>query len=111
MKSGMKYLIESFYRSIREGTPPPIPDWVAELIERHRRYETKGATYVLRRVDLPPGSDPSERLPTPVVGGLPSLAPRREGNVVRRAGTDLMGECSATGGVALLQQQGHFALH
>ncbi len=25
MKSGMKYLIESFYRSIREGTPPPIP--------------------------------------------------------------------------------------
>lgn len=25
MKSGMKYLIEAFYRSIREGTPPPIP--------------------------------------------------------------------------------------
>jgi predicted dehydrogenase len=25
MKSGMKYLIESFYRSIREGTPVPIP--------------------------------------------------------------------------------------
>jgi predicted dehydrogenase len=25
MKSGMKHLIESFYRSIREGTPPPIP--------------------------------------------------------------------------------------
>jgi predicted dehydrogenase len=25
MKSGMKYLIESFYRSIVEGTPPPIP--------------------------------------------------------------------------------------
>jgi predicted dehydrogenase len=25
MKSGMKYLIESFYRSISEGTPPPIP--------------------------------------------------------------------------------------
>jgi predicted dehydrogenase len=25
MKSGMKYLIESFYRSIREGTPDPIP--------------------------------------------------------------------------------------
>jgi predicted dehydrogenase len=24
-KSGMKYLIESFYRSIAEGTPPPIP--------------------------------------------------------------------------------------
>ena len=25
MKSGMKYLIESFYRSIKEGTPVPIP--------------------------------------------------------------------------------------
>ena len=25
MKSGMKYLIESFYRSINDGTPPPIP--------------------------------------------------------------------------------------
>jgi hypothetical protein len=25
MKSGMKYLIESFYRSIIEDTPPPIP--------------------------------------------------------------------------------------
>lgn len=25
MKSGMKYLIESFYRSIADGTPPPIP--------------------------------------------------------------------------------------
>ena len=25
MKSGMKYLIESFYRSIAEGTPVPIP--------------------------------------------------------------------------------------
>jgi predicted dehydrogenase len=25
MKSGMKYLIESFYRSITEGAPPPIP--------------------------------------------------------------------------------------
>lgn len=25
MDSGMKFLIESFYRSIREGTPPPIP--------------------------------------------------------------------------------------
>ena len=25
MKSGMKHLIESFYRSIREGTPVPIP--------------------------------------------------------------------------------------
>jgi predicted dehydrogenase len=25
MKSGMKYLIESFYRSIEHGTPPPIP--------------------------------------------------------------------------------------
>ena len=25
MKSGMKYLIESFYRSITEGTPDPIP--------------------------------------------------------------------------------------
>lgn len=25
MKSGMKYLIESFYRSIEEGTPVPIP--------------------------------------------------------------------------------------
>jgi predicted dehydrogenase len=25
MKSGMKYLIESFYSSIVEGTPPPIP--------------------------------------------------------------------------------------
>jgi predicted dehydrogenase len=25
MKSGMKYLIESFYRSIVEGEPPPIP--------------------------------------------------------------------------------------
>jgi predicted dehydrogenase len=25
MKSGMKYLIESFYRSISEGTPEPIP--------------------------------------------------------------------------------------
>ena len=25
MDSGMKYLIESFYRSIREGAPPPIP--------------------------------------------------------------------------------------
>jgi hypothetical protein len=25
MKSGMKYLIESFYRSITEGTPLPIP--------------------------------------------------------------------------------------
>jgi predicted dehydrogenase len=25
MKSGMKYLIESFYRSIAEGTPEPIP--------------------------------------------------------------------------------------
>ena len=25
MKSGMKYLIESFYHSIREDTPPPIP--------------------------------------------------------------------------------------
>ncbi len=26
MKAGMKYLIESFYRSIVEGTPSPIPD-------------------------------------------------------------------------------------
>jgi len=25
MKSGMRYLIESFYRSIEDGTPPPIP--------------------------------------------------------------------------------------
>ena len=25
MKSGMKYLIESFYQSIRAGTPLPIP--------------------------------------------------------------------------------------
>jgi hypothetical protein len=25
MKTGMKYLIESFYRSIEEDTPPPIP--------------------------------------------------------------------------------------
>jgi len=25
MKSGMKCLIESFYRSIAEDTPPPIP--------------------------------------------------------------------------------------
>jgi hypothetical protein len=25
MKAGMKYLIESFYRSIEEGTPEPIP--------------------------------------------------------------------------------------
>jgi len=25
MKSGMKYLIESFYQSIQDGTPPPIP--------------------------------------------------------------------------------------
>jgi len=25
MKSGMKYLIESFYRSIRDGAPVPIP--------------------------------------------------------------------------------------
>ena len=26
MKSGMKYLIESFYRSITDGTPEPIPN-------------------------------------------------------------------------------------
>jgi len=25
MKSGMKFLIESFYRSIQEGAPDPIP--------------------------------------------------------------------------------------
>ena len=25
MKSGMKFLIESFYRSILDGTPEPIP--------------------------------------------------------------------------------------
>ena len=25
MKAGMKYLIESFYRSIENGTPAPIP--------------------------------------------------------------------------------------
>jgi len=25
MSAGMSYLIESFYRSINEGTPPPIP--------------------------------------------------------------------------------------
>jgi hypothetical protein len=25
MKSGMKYLIESFYQSIVQNTPPPIP--------------------------------------------------------------------------------------
>jgi hypothetical protein len=25
MKSGMKYLIESFYASIEHDTPPPIP--------------------------------------------------------------------------------------
>ena len=25
MKSGMKYLIESFYKSIVDGTPVPIP--------------------------------------------------------------------------------------
>ena len=25
MKSGMKFLIQSFYRSIREDGPPPIP--------------------------------------------------------------------------------------
>ena len=25
MKSGMKFLIESFYRSIIDGTPEPIP--------------------------------------------------------------------------------------
>ena len=24
MKSGMKFLIESFYRAITDGTPPPI---------------------------------------------------------------------------------------
>lgn len=33
-KSGMKYLIESFYRSIRENTPPPVP--YAEILRTSR---------------------------------------------------------------------------
>jgi predicted dehydrogenase len=51
MKSGMKYLIESFYRSIREGAPDPIPhseilltarimdSIFAQLNARHSRSE------------------------------------------------------------------------
>lgn len=38
MKSGMKYLIESFYRSIREGTPTPIP--YREILLTARLMET-----------------------------------------------------------------------
>jgi predicted dehydrogenase len=34
MKSGMKHLIESFYRSIREGAPVPIP--YAEILRTAR---------------------------------------------------------------------------
>jgi predicted dehydrogenase len=52
MKSGMKYLIESFYRAILEGTPDPIPhseiiltarvmdSIFAQLGERHKAIET-----------------------------------------------------------------------
>ena len=51
MKSGMKYLIESFYRSVLEGTPEPIPyreilltaqimDAIfAQLNEEHQRLQ------------------------------------------------------------------------
>jgi predicted dehydrogenase len=49
MKSGMKYLIESFYGSIREGTPDPIPhreilltarimDEIFEQLERGEKW-------------------------------------------------------------------------
>jgi predicted dehydrogenase len=38
MKSGMKYLIESFYRSILEGAPDPIP--VSEILLTTRIMET-----------------------------------------------------------------------
>ena len=34
MESGMKYLIESFYRSIRQGAPPPIPYREILLVSR-----------------------------------------------------------------------------
>jgi hypothetical protein len=34
MKSGMKFLIESFYRSIVESTPPPIPSREILLIAK-----------------------------------------------------------------------------
>jgi len=51
MKSGMKYLIEAFYRSIADGTPPPIPyreilltarimDAVFEQVDRQSSHAT-----------------------------------------------------------------------
>jgi predicted dehydrogenase len=46
MKSGMKYLIESFYRSVLEGTPEPIP-------HREILLTTQIMDAIFRQLDVP----------------------------------------------------------
>jgi predicted dehydrogenase len=50
MKSGMKYLIESFYRSIVEDTPPPIP--YREIILTARIMDAIFAQLHTRRTEV-----------------------------------------------------------
>jgi predicted dehydrogenase len=50
MKSGMKYLIESFYRSILEDTPPPIP--YREIILTARIMDAIFAQLHTRRTEV-----------------------------------------------------------
>jgi len=51
MKSGMKYLIESFYRSVLEGTPEPIP--YREII-----LTTQIMDAIFRQLDVPRSGGP-----------------------------------------------------
>lgn len=61
MKSGMKYLMESFYRSIVEGTPVPIPyreivltagimERIFDQLDTKRERSTAGSWYVAPEV-------------------------------------------------------------
>jgi predicted dehydrogenase len=64
MESGMKYLIEAFYSSIRQGTPPPIP--YREIILTSRIMDTIfariNAAYEESELD-PRGTSSAECLP------------------------------------------------
>src|SRR5207245_9234980 len=77
MKSGMKYLIESFYRSIIQGTPVPIP--YREILLTARIMDA-----IFDQLRAKQSQDPSHPPPFP----RPEMTPRFRSEM--RAGTRLM---------------------
>ena len=65
MKSGMKHLIESFYRSIREQAPLPIP--YAEILRTARIMDSIFDQIRARRLDGGDMARPRAFRPTPVM--------------------------------------------